>query len=133
MIPHAVCGALWDATATFRTHTKPLATSSTRLKLLTAILLATAVAAGFAGGVVFSHTSSSNRARLRLAAAAAAASDHRYQVLSSSVWASTPYGSNCSGLRGKHSKGLEALCRLPSIWKDCSGGIYLDIVSAVQQ
>jgi hypothetical protein len=52
-----------------------------------------------------------------------------YTVFSSKVWHSTVWGRNCSeGVRV--DKGLDLLCQLPSIWQDCSAGIYIDVVSA---
>lgn len=52
-----------------------------------------------------------------------------YTVFSSKVWHSTDWGRNCSdGVRVE--KGLDLLCQLPSIWQDCSAGIYIDVVGA---
>jgi hypothetical protein len=53
----------------------------------------------------------------------------QHTVLSSQVWPRTEWGQNCSVAGRPASAGLGLLCRLPAIWKDCSGGIYLDVVS----
>lgn len=58
-----------------------------------------------------------------------------YRVLGPAVWPKTVWG-NCSFLSTSTELGLpgvnlgqQALCQLPSVWRDCSAGIYLDVVS----
>jgi hypothetical protein len=57
---------------------------------------------------------------------------HLHTVLSNKVWSSEAgWGRNCTDPAASLGQGLDLLCRLPSVWKDCSGGIYLDVVSAI--
>lgn len=56
-----------------------------------------------------------------------------YTALSGRVWHSTAWGANCSADASTATKGLQLLCQLPDIWKDCSAGIYVDLVSVPWQ
>lgn len=51
-----------------------------------------------------------------------------YTVLGPAVWPKTFWGKNCSH-GAQLNPGQKALCQLPHVWKDCSQGIYLDLVS----
>lgn len=56
-----------------------------------------------------------------------------YIALSGRVWRSTAWGANCSADASTATTGLQLLCQLPDIWKDCSAGIYVDLVSVPWQ
>lgn len=60
----------------------------------------------------------------------------KYAVFSATAWSLSPWGKPCSTAGGAaqfpdHTSGLNMLCKLPGLWKDCSKGIYLDIGSNV--
>lgn len=104
------------------------------------LFVVTAVAAaavgGWLGGAVPRHAETSitsheggTRTRLQLLMTQPQPS-HMYPVLSSSVWLKSAWGKNCSTPTSQLSPGQTALCQLPSIWKDCTQGVYLDVVSA---
>lgn len=114
---------------------------SKSLKKLPVVILfvVTAVAAaavgGWLGGVVPKHAETSitshdggTRTRLQLLMTQQQPS-HMYPVLSNSVWLKSAWGKNCSTPTSQLSPGRRALCQLPSIWKDCTHGVYLDVVS----
>lgn len=95
-----------------------------------AITAAVCVAAGFFGGLVLDTFSAYNikgAARLQLIVRDPQP-PHRHTVLGSQVWHNTAWGKNCTE-DVRMDKGLQLLCQLPSIWKDCSSGIYIDVVS----
>lgn len=52
----------------------------------------------------------------------------RYRALRSAAWLKTSWGKDCIN---PHSltPGQQAMCQLPHIWKDCTQGIYIDLVS----
>lgn len=71
--------------------------------------------------------------RLRLVVRdVSAAQEHPYRVLGSSVWPASVWGQNCSNT-SQLSTGQQSMCQLPSTWKNCSQGIYLDMVSATER
>lgn len=98
-------------------------------KTAMAIIAAVCAAAGVFGGLVLdAERVSKGAARLQLIIGNVQPS-HPYTVLSSEVWKQTDWGRNCTdGMR--FGKGLQLLCQLPAVWKDCSAGIYIDVVSA---
>lgn len=54
-----------------------------------------------------------------------------YIVLGPAVWSKTLWGRNCSNGAQLHP-GQQGLCHLPQIWKNCTQGIYLDLVSHLE-
>lgn len=102
------------------------------LALIVTAVLASAV--GLLGGLLLSAETvagHSNRpaVRLKIVVLEDKPPEPQYTVLSSHVWSKTEWGQNCSVAGRPASTGIGLLCKLPAIWKDCSGGIYLDVVS----
>jgi hypothetical protein len=95
---------------------------ATALGLLTGLLLDAKAASG-------QHARATNTLQLLLRPQQPA---HLHTVLSNKVWSGKAgWGRNCTDPAARLGKGLDLLCRLPSVWKDCSGGVYLDLVSAL--
>jgi hypothetical protein len=102
------------------------------LALIVTAVLASAV--GLLGGLLLSAEtvaghSNKPAVRLKIVVLEDKPPEPQYTVLSSHVWSKTEWGQNCSVAGRPASTGLGLLCKLPAIWKDCSGGIYLDVVS----
>lgn len=103
-----------------------------------AVLVTAAAAAGFIGGLLTDTAATEQRLRavpprLKLVVPEylfSREAGSAYRVLGSTVWPKTVWGRNCSGAVPL-SNGEKALCELPSIWKNCTQGIYLDIVSVL--
>jgi hypothetical protein len=72
--------------------------------------------------------------QLRLRLMQAHPSLQQYRVLQGLPWETTTWGQACS----RHSSTEDAegatvsICHLPSRWRNCTQGIYLDVVSFVQ-
>lgn len=93
-----------------------------------------AAAVGFVGGILVSraaaphpHTKSATPFQLVVHDVQPT---YPYTVLSSTVWPRTAWGRNCSAARSSTTQ--NALCQLPTVWRNCTQGIYLDIVSDMQ-
>ncbi|WIA32061.1 hypothetical protein OEZ86_002913 [Tetradesmus obliquus] len=100
--------------------------------VLLTLVAAAALLAGYTLGVaqqMVSHDSHTIIARLKIFRSAGS----NYTVLSRAAWSRSPWAQPCSaGLPRRVAAGSEAgsrrqLCELPTIWRNCSQGIYLDV------
>jgi hypothetical protein len=55
-----------------------------------------------------------------------------YTVLESALWLKSSWGKYCYDMK-RLSPGQVALCKLPTIWRNCTQGYYLDLVSICGQ
>jgi hypothetical protein len=53
-----------------------------------------------------------------------------YRTLGPTAWPRTPWGKGCLNPAGL-SLGQQAMCQLPQTWKNCTQGIYIDLVSSL--
>lgn len=116
---------------------------------LIAVVVAATAAVGFYGGVLteredvtYGHFRHTVRplARLRVIVPDTLlqprATGAAYKVLGRTTWRQNLWGKNCSEIdqpaadAKNASRGQRALCELPSLWQNCTQGIYLDMVSS---
>lgn len=110
---------------------------------LVAVLVTAAAALGLVSGLfldaeTLTNSSIANTAKLHInrlqsyvrtvPQPTTAVEQHVHRVLGGEVWHHTMWGKACAS-KDNLTVGQQALCHLPTVWKDCTQCIYLDIVS----